>query len=164
MESKLKYMGMAGYSADFSDVGNIDTSNLNFGGVNVGSQPTIDFGGSNVPSVGSQPNWWQRNGNIVTGGVEALKGLALTTAQVMRLIQTDKPVVIQQPGQPPKDYTPQLKQVYQEKGEAGINQLMMMMLAKQNQTPPKEDKTLLYVGLGFGGLLLLGGMMYMMKN
>lgn len=42
--------------------------------------------------------------------------------------------------------------------------LMMSLIPKKDPTPPKEDKTALYIGLGVGGVVLLMMMMMMSKK
>ncbi len=153
MDSNLKYLGMAGLKPAVSLSDSLKPSGLML-------TPNIST------PINTGGNWWDRNGNIVTGVTNSLSSLALTTAHVVNILRSDEPLIIKQPGQPPKDYTTEMKKVYKEKGDDGINQALMLLMAQNQNRPqqPKEDKTMLYVGLGVGAVVLLGGMMYMMKK
>lgn len=47
---------------------------------------------------------------------------------------------------------------------ATVMQMMMVQLQKDKSEKPKKDNTALYVGLGVGALVLLGGIFYVTQN
>ncbi|CAA0177255.1 hypothetical protein NACSLCCMFF_190053 [Tenacibaculum maritimum] len=80
-----------------------------------------------------------------------------------------KPVYVQQANGETKDIAPMLIAKLEQQAQAqqtSVDNLVkvMEMHLKSQQQPPKKDKTLLYVGVGAGVLVLLGGMYVLTKN
>ncbi|WP_125066258.1 hypothetical protein [Tenacibaculum singaporense] len=79
-----------------------------------------------------------------------------------------KPVYVQQANGETKDIAPmliaKLEQQAQAQQTSVDNLVKMMQLQLQTQQAPKKDNTLLYIGVGAGILVLLGGMYVMTQK
>lgn len=91
-----------------------------------------------------------------------------TWAQIEQA-KNGKPVYVQSANGKQQDIAPLLLRKLEEQAKAqqtSVDNLMkmMQMQMQSQQQPPKKDNTLLYVGIGAGVLVLLGGIYVITKK
>jgi len=149
-----------GLPKDFGDVdGFLDLPDFNVG--DTASQSSS----SQSQSSGGFFSDFNLNGLLDT----LLKG-GMTWAQI-EAAKNGKDVYVQgQGGGQKENITPILISKLQEQAAANqtsVNQMMQIMqqqLAQNNNVPAKKDNTLLYVGIGVGFLVLVGGGLMIISN
>ncbi len=164
METNLKYVGMAGNLIDVEDF--YDEDGLSGLFRRKGKKPKK----IKQPKKhdGSGFNKWMGKDGYVNSAVGTAANIALAFANVKSAFDGNKPVIVEDGQGQRKDITNEVKEAYAQNGDAGIQQLMAAMLAQNSNNSgkdeKKEDKTILYVGLGVGGLVLVMGAMAMMNK
>ncbi|MFL0063727.1 hypothetical protein [Tenacibaculum maritimum] len=145
-----------------------DLPDFNFGGGNSSDTniSTSTNPSSSTPSKtgGSFFADFNLNGLLDT----LLKG-GMTWAQV-EAAKNGKDVYVQNQGGQKENITPMLVAKMEQQAAAQqttVNQMMQMMqaqMSQKNNTATKDDKTLLYVGLGAGFLILVGGVIVVVNS
>ena len=134
--------------------------------------PDFDFGssGGNSSSSSSASKGGFFSDFNLNGLLDTLLKGGMTWAQI-EAAKNGKDVYVQGNGGSSENITPILISKFEETAKAQqttVNNLMMMMQQQmqqnQNNQPPKKDNTLMYVGIGAGVLVLLGGVFLMTKS
>ncbi|MFL0083687.1 hypothetical protein V2647_06830 [Tenacibaculum maritimum] len=139
--------------------------------------PDFNFGDSkssgssqNSPTTTSKGGGFFGGFNL-NGLLDTLLKGGMTWAQI-EAAKNGKDVYVQGAGGEKENITPMLisklneqAKVYQ-KSQSEILKMMQLQMTQNanNPKPPKEDKTLLYVGIGVGALVLIGGGILLINN
>ncbi len=166
METNLKYVGMAGNLIDDEDLFDEDSLSGLFNRKNRKPKKPKRVKPPRKKDGSGFKKWAGEDGYINTA-VGTAANLALAFANVKNAFDGNKPVIVEDGQGQRKDITNDVKEAYAQSGDAGIQQLMAKMLSQNDSAEKddkKDDKTILYVGLGVGGLVLIMGAMAMMKK
>lgn len=108
------------------------------------------------------------SGTNLMGLLQTIGG---TWAQI-ESAKAGKPVVVQSANGQQQDIAPMLMQKLEEQAKANntsannLMQMMQMQILQNNaeKDPPKKDNTALYIGIGVGAIVLIGGMIFLTQK
>ncbi|WP_408045726.1 hypothetical protein [Tenacibaculum litopenaei] len=157
--------GLSGSSFNGGTGITVDMPDFNFGGGGTsGAGSSASNTGSGSTSGGGFFDGFNLNGLLNT----LLKG-GMTWAQI-EAAKKGKDVYIQGQGGQKENITPILVSKLKEQAETQqkttteILKMMQAQMQQQQNPPAKKDNTLMYVGIGVGVLVLLGGGIYMINS
>lgn len=120
---------------------------------------------------GAPPRNAALNGFLDGLNLKELLEMAGTTVVQLQQAKNGQPVYVNAPNGQQQNITPILMSKLEEQAQRQqtsvdnmIKMMQMQMMNNNNNKPPQKDNTLLYVGLGAGALVLIGGIYFLTKK